>query len=86
MSGKKATAPCGHPGEFIIGRFIRCDLNCGGEDFDEDITLEILVCPKCKSLDIDDEFDLGQMYYFFNPGAPILDTRCENCGNCWARS
>lgn len=79
--GKKGQAPCGHPGEAIIGQYYQCP-RCDKLDFDE-ITIEVVICPHCKSSDIDEEFEIDPMYYFFNPSAPLLDTRCNTCGKCW---
>lgn len=30
-SGKQTTAKCGHPGEHVIGQFVRCLYGCDGE-------------------------------------------------------
>ena len=82
-NGKKGPAPCGHQGEAIIGQYYQCP-KCDTLGFDE-ITIEVVICPDCKSTDIDEEFELDPMFYFFNPGAPLLDTRCNDCGKCWLR-
>jgi hypothetical protein len=79
--GKKGPAPCGHEGEAIIGQYYMCP-RC---DTDDDITIELVVCPYCKSIDVDEDFEIDPVYYFFNPTAPILDTRCNDCGKCWLR-
>lgn len=83
--GKRAPAPCGHEGETIIGTYVRC-AKCDSKDFiEEEITFELLTCPYCKSIDIDYEFCLDPVFYFFNPGAPLVDTRCNDCGKVWTR-
>lgn len=84
-NGKKGVAPCGHDGEAVIGQYYQCP-RCDTYTPDwEDVTLEIVQC-ECGSFDVDLEFALDPVYYFFNPTAPILDTRCNTCGRCWTRS
>lgn len=87
-NGKRGVAPCGHPGEAVIGQFYVCLQGCDDtSDFDfwDEVTAEHLVCPQCGSNDVDDEFTLGAMFLFYNPTHPIYDTRCNSCGRCWAR-
>lgn len=83
-NGKLGLAPCGHNGEHVIGNYVACKI-CDYEPDWNDITLEIPRC-SCGSYDVDEDFQLDSMYYLFNPGAPILDTRCNTCGKCWTRS
>jgi hypothetical protein len=72
--GKKGLAPCGHEGEAIIGQYFSCK-RCDSIIPDwEDITLEMIRCD-CGSYDVDDEFSLDPVYYFFNPSAPILEKK-----------
>lgn len=86
-NGKKGPAPCGHDGECVIGTYYECLQGCKTApevDF-EIVTLEIPQCPYCKSFDVDEDFELDPMFYYFNPGVDVLDTRCNNCGKCWTR-
>jgi len=86
-NGRKGIAPCGHPGEAVIGQYYqcpKCDVNKLDYTPDWEIkTLEITKCPNCGSFDVDEDFQLDPMFYFFNPGVSQLNKRCENCGHCW---
>jgi hypothetical protein len=84
-NGKRGVAPCGHPGEAVIGQYYKCLRGCDSAINWDDITLEIPKCENCGSLDIDEDFELDPMFYFFNPGSPKIDTRCNHCGSCWQR-
>ncbi len=81
-NGRKAIAPCGHPGECVIGTFVTCDQGCDAvprhvdpeetprltfvDLFDDDL----LSCPKCFSEDVE-PFPLN--------GQPLL--HCVGCGH-----
>ena len=85
-NGKRGTAPCGHPGEAVIGQYFRCLFGCDSPpqvvDW-EDVTLEWPRCPGCGSINTE-EYQLDPMFYLFNPGSSyIIDTRCVDCGKCW---
>lgn len=84
-NGKRADAPCGHPGEHIIGTYVKCLQGCDTKDEVDwsSVTLKIPRCMKCNSLNVED-FELDTLYYVFNPGSTIVvDTRCVDCGYCW---
>lgn len=82
--GRIGVAPCGHPGEAVIGQYYKCLKGCDDVDFNiEEITLDIPTCRWCGSRNIDHDFEVDPMYYLFNPGAAIIDTRCIDCGKCW---
>lgn len=82
--GKLGKAPCGHPGQAVIGQYYRCLSGCdkAPEQIDfEDITIEYIRCPWCNSLHVED-YQLDAMFYFFNPGSTVkVDTRCIDCGH-----
>jgi hypothetical protein len=81
-NGKRGKAPCGHDGEAVIGQYYQCLKGCDTGQFD--VTVEVVRCV-CGSSDIDPDFSIDPVYYWFNPGSPILDTRCNTCGKCWTR-
>jgi hypothetical protein len=84
-NGKKGIAPCGHPGEAVIGQYYQCSRGC--DDLkDEEITLDIPQCKCCGSYNVDEDFQVDPMFYLFNPGIPVVDTRCNACGKCWTRN
>lgn len=84
-NGKKGPAPCGHDGEAIIGQYYKCLKGCDDVDFELVTTKDILQCKFCGSLRVDTEFEVDPMFYLFNPGIPIVNTRCIDCGKCWTR-
>ncbi len=78
MSGRPGIAPCGHPGEYVIGTFVNCRVpGCDGLpplEFDiEEDTPVIGRCPKCGSLDTAP---------FHHPwfGANSGNRHCRPCG------
>ena len=84
--GKKGVAPCGHPGEAVIGQYYKCLKGCDeldGETWD-DITLDFPKCPACGSFKIDDDFQVHPLFYYYNPGHKFVDRRCLDCGKCWS--
>ena len=58
MTGKKSTAPCGHPGTCVTPRYVTCDVGCdatpSSDGAPEFIDLEITepLCGKCGSADV----------------------------------
>ncbi len=83
--GKKGPAPCGHEGEAVIGQYYQCSTCDKSDWFAEVPTVEVLFCEHCGSFDIDEEFQLDPMAFWFNPHLPVVDTRCNSCGRVWAR-
>lgn len=84
--GKVATAPCGHPGEHVIGSYVRCSSGCDSRATprtptpppidDDDFILEedtpnLLKCPYCFSLNTS---RLGFSVYTYH---------CWDCGKLW---
>jgi len=80
-NGKQGRAPCGCIGEAVIGQYYECK-KCDSVDF---VILELPQCPQCGSFNIDEDFEVDPMFYVFNPGCPIINTRCIACGKCWTR-
>ncbi len=83
--GKVGKAPCGHPGEAIIGQYYKCLWGCDDDSYIPDFNIVIPQC-LCGSVDLDEDFELDPLYYVFNPGSSIMaNTRCNECGRCWLR-
>jgi hypothetical protein len=83
-NGKRGIAPCGHPGEAVIGQYYKCLSGCDSGNFEEP-TVDILQCRWCGSLRVDTDFEVDPMFYLFNPGIPPINARCIDCGKCWSR-
>ena len=83
VRGKVGTAPCGHPGEYIIGQFVRCLVGCDDLDFvsetptptgEFEINFALLSldeCPFCHSDDVEDFL------------SPVGTMHCVKCGGCF---
>lgn len=81
MSGRIGTAPCGHPGEAIIGHYYRCLQGCDSATRGE-VSLGLKSCPSCGSRNVE-PFEVEAAYYIFNPDATRIDQHCIDCGSCW---
>ena len=83
MNGKPAIAPCGHPGEHVVGQYIRClTKGCDGlppepDEFGFELVEEATkdLCPDflCRSSDVE---------AFSAPFTPFT-MHCNACGKCW---
>lgn len=47
-NGRKAPAPCGHPGEVVVGGYVQCDLGCDSSDGVPVDIRDIKTAPLCK--------------------------------------
>ncbi len=83
--GKPGLAPCGHVGVHVIGTYVQCTAGCDrvtpplGVDF-----AMVHRCPACKSINTED-WDLGVVFYAYNPTVPVVDSHCIDCGKVFAR-
>lgn len=79
--GKKGQAPCGHSGEAVIGHYYECAIRCDGKF----VAFDLPQCKDCGSFNIDEDFQVDPMFYYYNPGVEVVDTRCNACGKVWTR-
>lgn len=84
-NGKIGVAPCGHTGEAIIGTYYKCLVGCDKPKEVDFIILDLPQCTNCGSYNVDEGFKVDPLFYFYNPGSPIVNTRCLSCGKCWTR-
>lgn len=75
MKGRAGIAPCGCPGEYIIGQYIQCSRGCDKGNFD--------FCARCDSGDIDVHYSLDPEYLIYNPHVARFNRRCYTCGHLW---
>lgn len=67
LTGRLGTAPCGHPGEFLIGQYVRCLIpNCDGA---------ASTGPRC------DRCSSPKMEPFDAPNIPAGAAHCVACGH-----
>lgn len=55
MSGKRALAPCGHEGEYVIGQYVQCetcDKAAVPEELEDTSRITKRLCAHCGSDDI----------------------------------
>jgi len=64
LTGRLATAPCGHPGEHVIGQYVQCLIpGCSG-----------LAAPRC------DRCGSDRIEPFVSSGLPAGAVHCIPCG------
>lgn len=53
--GKRGTAPCGHPGEHIVGQYVQCPICDVSDGVPEYVEPEVTkkLCPHCGSDDLE---------------------------------
>ena len=82
--GKIGNAPCGHPGEAVIGQYFECSIGCDHPDYVElALQDDVLACPRCLSTDLDEEYDFVAVW--FGTVSPVPNSRCNPCGHVWVR-
>jgi hypothetical protein len=79
VSGLRATAPCGHAGEVVIGTFIKClTKGCDGVPKKPAAAAPTIAkthyCPSCRSLETE---------RFLIDGSP-LHVRDKDAWHCWS--
>jgi hypothetical protein len=72
--GKIATAPCGHPGEIVVGTFVRCLYGCKD---DSKVTPH---CPKCFSTEIEPYEWIVDLW----SNTKKRGMHCVPCGHVWS--
>lgn len=79
-NGKRGTAPCGCPGEYLTANYVACLGGCTLEASDFPSSE---FCPKCMSNSVDEDYELDPLYAAWNLTATKFDRRCWDCGALW---